>query len=271
MELFDTSEHIDSRIKLIAFRPKQTSSSGVRPNKTIRSNLLPDVFGMAFWLMGRIEEYGREVPKDNLARFSASDSFAFKKGFLLRPIVDEWVFWLRAEFLKKFPSFSLAQSNYRFEISHDVDVPFQFLNQSFLRLARKMAGDLVNRRSLRMCFSRPKQFFLTKTCGAQFDPYFNFDYLMQAAESKGLTATYYFIADNYKKSINGDYDILQPQIASLMQEIRARGHKIGLHPSYDTYLSGEKIGHELMRLQNAFSAANLNDKKVGSRATLPAF
>ena len=265
MQIYHTSEEIEHGEKLIAFRAKEDGSKERVLLQHAHRKIFPDLFGMAFWLMGRIEEYGNQVPKDSLGRFSAKNSFAYKEGFILRPIVDEWTYWLRSRISKKFPNFSLVKTKFCVDISHDVDVPFLFLNQNLMKLGRRMAGDLITRKSIKMFLSRPRQFIFTKFFGVQFDPCFNFDYLMQVAEEIEQRATFYFIAENFGKPINGDYNIFQDEIINLLKNINMRGHKIGLHPSYHSSLDDEIIGKELSRFKKALSVANFEQAMIGSR------
>ena len=170
MELYQSSEKNEQRQNLIAFRAKTKHFKKYSSLQSAGGKLLPDLFGMAFWLMGRVEEYGTHVPKDDLGRFSAKDSFAYKAGFILRPVVDEWTAWLRYKIIKRFPDFPLVNNEFSVDISHDVDVPFLFLNQNLMRVGRRMAGDLLKRKSVSMFLSRPIQFLLTKTLGVRFSP-----------------------------------------------------------------------------------------------------
>ena len=74
-------------------------------------NSLPfDIFSASFYLLSRYEEYLPHV-KDYKGRFLASESIAFKSGFLESPIVDIWAHKFKKLLLKYFPELIFIDKN----------------------------------------------------------------------------------------------------------------------------------------------------------------
>jgi peptidoglycan/xylan/chitin deacetylase (PgdA/CDA1 family) len=90
-----------------------------------------------------------------------------------------------------------------------------------------------------------------RVAGIRADPYFTFDAYMDACEEASLKATFYFIADHTGGDVDGNYRLSDSYIRNLLSTIHARGHEIGLHPSYHTYLDEAQLGHEFSALREA--------------------
>ena len=70
---------------------------------TGKASALPfDVFAASFYLVSRYEEYLPHI-RDEHDRFDAKDSLAFINGFLQKPVINNWVKWVRDILLKKYP------------------------------------------------------------------------------------------------------------------------------------------------------------------------
>jgi hypothetical protein len=91
-----------------------------------------DIFGAIFFMLSRMEEYQPFTP-DKHGRFSAAESLAFKKGFLERPVVDEWLQFFRQKLNSKFPELNIKSPEYSFHSTLDIDRAFLFKYKSFPR------------------------------------------------------------------------------------------------------------------------------------------
>ncbi|MFV0540500.1 MAG: polysaccharide deacetylase family protein, partial [Aestuariibaculum sp.] len=86
-----------------------------------------DIFSAAFYLLSRYEEYLPQV-RDKYGRFAATESLAFKNGFLQQPVVDIWAYKFKAALQEHFPEFEFPCKSYR--IKPLIDVPTAYLYQS---------------------------------------------------------------------------------------------------------------------------------------------
>ena len=220
-----------------------------------------DVFGSAFFLLTRYEELA--IPqRDSHERFTASSSLATQANFLMRPLVNEYLEVLWAALTQVFPQLQRKPRTFRLIVSHDVDQPFGGAGRSPMRVARSVASDLRKGRSPVLAFERVSAWLTHNFAG---DPCNTFDYLMRESEKRGLASAFYFICGHSGGAIDGDYDLSHPRIQSLMQSIHDRGHEIGLHPSYNTFRSPERLAEEFARLRATAATLGIDQPAWGGR------
>ena len=62
--------------------------------------------------------------------------------------------------------------------------------------------------------------------------------MMKTGERHGLKTTFFVKAGVSDPRFDETYSLESPPVAHLLREIHARGHELGLHPSYHTYRDG---------------------------------
>lgn len=206
-----------------------------------------DIFGSAFFMLSRYEELVIEV-RDQFTRFAATSSLLHRAGLLHRPIVDEYVEVLWACMSRLWPQLKRKVHEYRFFLSSDVDHPLSNTHGKLTVALRKAVADVVTRHDLKSAITRFPTAVLNARGDYSTDPHNTFDFIMDTAERYGLKCAFYFIAGHSGGTIDGDYTLDMPWIRNLMRNIHERGHEIGLHPSFDTFLDGEKIKREFSTL-----------------------
>jgi hypothetical protein len=194
-----------------------------------------DIFGSAFFMLSRYEEYFKEL-EDTHKRFPASASIAYRNGFLDRPIVNEYLEILWRSLKKLWPGIRRKQRSFRLIPTHDVDLPYEYLGQSFRKLMLKSAVDVYHGLNCRQVLSNIIRWIKINGADGQ-DPYDTHDWLMSIAEKENLKATFNFMSGgrlpaDYYYSIKGRY------INRLIKRIIGQGHEIGFHPSYLTAFDG---------------------------------
>ncbi|WP_461533205.1 polysaccharide deacetylase family protein [Sinomicrobium sp.] len=224
-----------------------------------------DIFGSCFFMLSRYEELVIEE-KDIHGRFPAKQSLAYKEGFLMRPVVDEYteLLWGAINFL--WPDCRRKRRSGKTLVSCDVD----YLKDSgayFPGIVKRMAGDLLVRKSLKEVLKSIRSFYQVAVLKKKYDdPFYSFDLMMDVCEEQNLKMAFYFIPKNNKKSIDGDYDIDSDEVIKLMQKIMKRGHEIGYHASYDSYKEIEKTIAEVTLLKKVYEKAGGNaDDITGGR------
>lgn len=223
-----------------------------------------DILGLTYWMLSRQEEVGR-TDLDEHGRFPATSSHAFKHGYLERPIVDEWLNILGQVIQRVWPRLELKTHRFNIKVSHDVDFPSRYGFRSMKRLIRAIAGDLVKRRDFKSALTAP---WIRLNSGARLhpaDPFNTFDWIMDVFEAHGLTSAFYFMCGRTDKGRDGDYEIEHPAIRDLMRRIHARGHEIGLHPSYNTYQRPDLIAAEADRLRRVCHEEGIKQDVWGGR------
>ncbi|MEM6737733.1 MAG: hypothetical protein AAF620_16845, partial [Bacteroidota bacterium] len=202
-----------------------------------------DIFGSAFFILTRYEEFVR-LDKDQFDRFPATASLAYQEGFLHRPIVNEYAEILWACMKKLWPGLERQPRKFQMHVSHDVDCPYQYTFTNFPLLARNLAGDLIKRRNPEQSLSRIRTWNQVKQGNLAADPFNTFNWLMDLSEKHSLISAFYFITDTTDKKRDGNYSIHHPAIRQLIRHIHQRGHEIGLHPSFNTYLDAAQTQKE---------------------------
>lgn len=220
-----------------------------------------DVFGSAFFMLTRLEEVVAPVA-DKYGRFPATASLAYQEGFLERPIVNEYVELLWRAMKRLWPGLVRVRRGYRLLLSHDVDLPFF---TSPRQLVKTSWQDLTRRHDLALAASRLKAFVSAKAGRVEGDPFNTFDWLMRHSEQAGVTSAFNFIAGHTGGGVDGNYRLEDPAIRRLMGEIHARGHELGLHPSYHTFRDPAQLASEYRHLRAVMAACGIEQERWGGR------
>lgn len=223
-----------------------------------------DVLGLVYWMLSRQEEVGR-TDLDSHGRFPAVSSHAFKHGYLERPIVDEWFHVLGLVMRRVWPALELRKHAFSVRLSHDVDVPSLYGFKPWSMIGRMMAGDLLKRHDVRSCIKAPVVKLGTRSVLHAADPYNTFDWIMDHAETHSLQNAFYFICGRTDPQRDADYEPEHPAIRQLMRHIHARGHEIGLHPSYNSYRDARIIAGETQRLRHIAREEGISQPQWGGR------
>lgn len=245
--------------------PMLFGDSQAEPQHTRQHGMhLPlDVFGGIFFLVTRYEEIAAtDRVVDAHGRFPARASLAGRERFLERPLADEYVAILW-EFLARLrPGLQRKRTAYRLQVSHDVDQPFFGCGVPWPRVARGAAGDVFLRgrpfQALRRVVSR-------LTAAPSIDPANTFSFLMDHSERIGVRSEFNVMAPEIAGPLDASYALGAPEIRGLMRQIHGRGHVLGLHPSYDTYLDPRRTAVELSHMLRACEALDVHQDTWGGR------
>lgn len=223
-----------------------------------------DVFGSAFYMLTRYEEL--VLPdRDDHGRFPAKASLAFREGFLELPLVDAYVDALAQILARKWPGLTRRARASALVLSHDVDWPVGTLGLSPLAVARACMGDVLKRRDTHLAARRARAFVQVRGGRFDKDPCNTFDFMMDTSERCGVRSAFYFITDHPFGRTDGTYEVDDPWIIALLRRIAARGHEIGLHPSYTSYDDPHRTRLEFERLRSAARAAGVEQAGWGGR------
>lgn len=221
-----------------------------------------DIPGLIFWMLARIEEIGR-TDLDEHQRFPAASSHAFKHGYLMRPVVDEWLHILGQVIQRQWPAIRLKQHQFKTFLSHDVDRPSRYAFASLPHIIKRMGGDVL-RGNFKSALSISQLRKKTQTRLLTADVCNTFDWIMDQSERIGEQSAFYFICGGTNNK-DAEYDIGHPAIRDLLRRIHARGHEIGLHPSYDCYRNPEMLKQQANLLRQACAEEGIHQKYWGGR------
>jgi hypothetical protein len=252
----------DDPLPLLFGRALPDDAAWERTRDGIR--LAADVFGTAFFMLSRYEEVARPV-RDDRGRSPASASLAATEGFMERPIVDAYVDLLWAAMRTLWPALERRPSAFRLRLTHDVDDPWSSVGQRTGQVFHALAGDLVRRRDPDLAMRRLRGIADARRGRFDRDPFDTFELLMATSERNGLRSTFYFLAGNEPGEPDFRYRIDHPRIVDLLRRVHERGHEVGLHASYASYRSPERIDHEFAALRAACRLAGFDQPSWGVR------
>ncbi|MFW3344168.1 polysaccharide deacetylase family protein [Aliarcobacter butzleri] len=222
-----------------------------------------DLFAASFFMLTRWEEYVSKA-RDSHDRFPATESLAFKQGFLDRPIINEYVEELKKMLLELDSNLKFKIQNSKTYISCDVDQPYDCTVENIQNLIRVGAGDILKRKSIKEFAKRVRRYIFNKLENYKYDENYTFDWYMDVCEKAGVKAAFYFIPTSIEKQ-NGCYELKDKKIQNLLKYINSRGHEVGVHGSYQTYQDKEKAKLQKNMLDDTLSSLGISQKVVGNR------
>ncbi len=226
-----------------------------------KSTMPFDIFAASFYLLSRYEEYLPHV-KDEYGRFTASESLAYKHGFLTQPVVDIWAYKFKSALQKHFPDFRFPKKNYRIKPVIDVPTAYHYRLKGIMRTLGGTLKDIVKFR-FRSLYVR----FLV-VFGFRHDPYDTYKYIINRQKLSKFKFLFFFLIGDYStydKGINPN----KKKFVSLIKHV-ADYCTIGLKASFfaiddASILKKEKIKIEaiinnpLKASRQSFSRLNLPD------------
>ncbi|MDG1728762.1 MAG: polysaccharide deacetylase family protein [Algibacter sp.] len=218
-----------------------------------------DIFSASFYLLSRYEEYLPHV-KDEYGRFTATESLAYKKGFLHQPVVDIWAYKFRDALQNQYPEFKFPKRTYQIKPIIDVPSPYQYKLKGIMRTLGGAIKD-TSRLRLRSLYSR-----FTVLLGFRHDPFDTFKYLINRQKNTPFKFVFFFLIGDYStydKGVNPN----KKKFVSLIKHV-ADYCRVGLKISYfaledDVLLKKEKVRMEdilntnLKASRQSFSKLNL--------------
>jgi len=214
-----------------------------------RNNIIEcglDIFASAFFMLSRWEEYVIEE-KDIHGRTPENMLFAVKNSISNRPVADEYFMFLK-KLLQSAGIENINENTYQAVITHDVDFLYKY--SGFLSFIKKAGGDLLKRRSFDQLFKTVGE-YTALLGGKAADPYDTYDYLADVSEKYGMKSHFYFIAGESSEE-DVKYSISSPKTKTLIKELEAQDHIIGIHGSYNSHKNEKQFALELARI-NAYT------------------
>lgn len=225
-----------NRIPILFGQGKYT----IDPNGNATLDL--DVVGSTFFMLSRYEELVHRE-RDRFGRYPSKRSIAVAGQFQDRPLVDEYIEILRSAMRDVWPELQFKELSPRTSLSCDVDLPLQ-------------TSAFVHRWPLSSFISWPRRTPQGKDIDEatrnawETDPMNTFDPLMDLAEAYGHRIEFYFLSNRMRNWKHGYYLLNHPFLLELLQKIDSRGHRIGLHGSFETYKNEQLLSRQRAELQN---------------------
>ena len=247
-------ENLHETLPAPGFNSKSTKSIFTE-NSLCKINY--DIFGFSFWMLNRLEEL--YIPNnflDKHGRFNFKYSHAYKYDYLSRPLVDEWIQFLRLLLKSVYPKIKLKKSKFRILPTHDIDNPRKFSMISKLRVLKN---------KIKFFLESPNEIFNLSNKQKSIDPYDSFDWILDISDKYNLKNEFYFMTAQTNWRYDTGYKITNSTLLTLLKKINDRGHLIGLHPSYDSDSIKANIFDQANSLNKIFKIIGVKQNKIGSR------
>ncbi len=224
-------------------------------------SVLPfDIFATSFYLVTRYEEYLPHI-NDKYNRFQAKDSILFKMNMLEKPLINIWALELGNILKAIYPDLQLKKRSLTFIPTYDVDAAWAYRHKGIFRTTAALARDIVN-----FDFKEAKRRWRV-IIGKETDPFDTFDYQLQLQKELNLHPLYFILC--------GEYDLNDKNISlrntSFQNLIKRLGDyaKVGIHPSFSSYLNKEKVKNEIKKLSKVLNREITISRQHFLRLRLP--
>tara|TARA_R110001583_G_scaffold9004_2_gene42533 strand:- start:3631 stop:4932 length:1302 start_codon:yes stop_codon:yes gene_type:complete len=225
-----------------------------------KSSIPFDIFAASFYLLSRYEEYLPHL-NDEYGRFSATESIAYKYGFLHQPVVDIWAYKFKDRLQNQFPEFNFPQRAY--SIKPIIDVPSAY-NFKLKGLMRTLGGTLKDLSALKF-----KQLYIRYMVifGFQHDPFDTFKYLINRQKYTKHKFLFFFLIgaySTYDKGINPN----KKKFVSLIKQV-ADYCEVGLKASYFAIHDPDILKSEKLRMESIINTTLTASRQSFSKLNLP--
>ena len=204
------------------------------------SNQIPfDVFGAAFWLLTRYEEYlPHKIDKFN--RFNFKSSLAYQYNFIEKPLVNKWLQELKNRLLSINASLHFKARSYNFISSIDVDNVFKYKHKGFVRTLAGYASD-IRHKNFKSVTQR-NAVILKK----ENDPFDCYQFLIDTHKQLNIEAIYFFLLGDYGVN-DKNHSATNLHFQTLIKSL-ADYSMVGIHPSYGSKNNLQQLKVEVSRL-----------------------
>lgn len=224
-----------------------------------------DVFGSAFFLLTRYEEFVYRGKLDQHGRFPATASIAWREGFLQRPLVDEYRELLWSCLHRLWSQLQRKKRPFQLFLTFDLDHPFLVAGCGLSAVLRNALGDVLFRRDLDLARRRLQSYCAVRAGRLDLDVGNSFDFLLEALAEYHLQGAFFFFAGKHGLPSDVPYSLDHPWIRQLMRKLSRSGHQIGLHGSYSSFEQPNGIQHDFNVLQAVAQEENIQQATWGGR------
>lgn len=221
-----------------------------------------DIFSASFYLVSRYEEYtSSRLNADKHSRYSHLMSLATKNNFLHLPIVDLWAYKLLGIFKSRNFSLTIKPRKFSHTVTFDLDSAFAFKHKGLVRVTLSAFNSML---------SGGKPDFINRfkvLAGLKPDPFDIYDELLPLLPVSPQTIWFIHTGSwgKYDKSISINSNSMKNIVNRLGEKFR-----VGIHPSYCSYLNEIRTQEELADLVNTLEQAVACSRQHYLRLSLPA-
>jgi hypothetical protein len=207
-----------------------------------------DLITLPFLLLSNHDNYP-VATRDQHDRQTYKNSLNEGYNIIDFPLVDHYAFFIRKVVSENFPNITIAPRTPKMIITHDIDELYRFPN-FYKTIKTIFGGDLWTRKSFKFFQQSVKQLFKTLRNRIN-DPYISgMQQLIETTQKlqRNDIEQIVFVKGLKLNEPDATYDINSPILAQLIEYLKTKGVKIGLHGSYYSYDNPEIYKQEKARL-----------------------
>jgi hypothetical protein len=211
-----------------------------------------DIFSASFYLISRYEEYLPHV-KDEMGRFMASESLAYKEGFLQQPIVDIWAYKFKNALREAFPTMVFPKKKLAVHPILEASQPYAYKQKGAFRSFVGYTNNLFHGK-FRNILARTQVIL-----GLKRDPLDVFKWIVNKAKRSNLKLTVFFLLGDslvFEESMN-----THRQKIKMLIKFVSDYNEVGLIFSFNALNEYETLKNEKRRMQeitNRTLASSMN-------------
>ena len=222
------------------FRPEIRIEKGSwNGAECLKIDSVTDPLASVFYVLSRYEEYNPKFLDDH-GRFTAKESIQRKFDWLHIQIVEHWIEAFFTVYAPDYLNLLIAGRQVSVIPSFDIDNTFAYKWKEGWRTWLSLGKDFVRNNKARM-----KERKLVQS-GEITDPFDSFDEIREVIKLFPETRVFWHLGDFAKYDTNISWQDTRHQ--QLIQKIDQLGN-VGLHPSYASNYSDEKLLNEVDRIR----------------------
>lgn len=237
-------EHKEGKVQMPQLPLKQLDGMPIlfgEPQVKLVENTLvvyADLVASAVFLLSRYEET-LVAERDDHGRFQAKSSLLYKAGCLMRPLVDEYGSWLRAQLQSMGVGVQLPNTSLKITLTHDVDEPFAH------RSLKSLLGGIMR--------GETKTAWHNFTHALEQNSYYTFPWIVSQEAKLPFADKIYFMRMPLQPcQQDKPYVSYQSKdMRALVALLKKNKVQIGLHASYFSGENPQIIGQEKIELETA--------------------
>lgn len=237
-------EHKEGKVQMPQLPLKQLDGMpilfGEPQVKQVENTLVvyADLVASAVFLLSRYEET-LVAERDDHGRFQAKSSLLYKAGCLMRPLVDEYGSWLRAQLRSMGVCVQLPNTSLKITLTHDVDEPFAH------RSLKSLLGGIMR--------GETKTAWHNFTHALEQNSYYTFPWIVSQEAKLPFADKIYFMRMPLQPcQQDKPYVSYQSKdMRALVALLKKNKVQIGLHASYFSGENPQIIGREKIELETA--------------------
>lgn len=219
-----------------------------------------DIFAASFYLVSRYEEY-LPFRTDKLGCYDASNSLAYNKGFLDKPVIDIWAWRLAEKINQRFPQWEMPKKRFDFISTVNLGQAYKYKRIGLLRTAYGYCHDIA-KRDWQHVRQRTRVLF-----NKQDDPYDNYEHIIQLSRKYGTKTLFWSLMCDYTP-YDHNISYRNEHLRNTLKHLADYG-KVGISLSYNSSCDLQKQEAETERLAEVLHKPVIRSRFNYQRFHLP--